>query len=81
MVYSFERSTVELFRGDFERGTLAGLLKSAGMGDVIAKSAWYNISTSQLGSIAIFSFGAWLLARQFRQFQASGATPQAAVAA
>ncbi len=69
MVYSFERSTVELFRGDFERGTLAGLLKSAGI-DAIAPTAWYNISTSQLGSMAIFAFGAWLLARQFRQFKA-----------
>lgn len=64
MVYAIERSTVELFRGDGERGTIHGWL------DFIPREAWWNISTSQFGSICIFSLGAWLLWTQYRKYAA-----------
>jgi phosphatidylglycerol---prolipoprotein diacylglyceryl transferase len=62
MVYAIERSTVELFRGDGERGTIHGWV------DAIPREAWWNISTSQFGSICIFSLGAWLLYTQYRKY-------------
>jgi phosphatidylglycerol:prolipoprotein diacylglycerol transferase len=70
MVYSIERSTVELFRGDLERGTIHGTLKDFGMEGLVPQDAFYNLSTSQLGSLAIFAAGAFILYRQFRVFQA-----------
>lgn len=64
MCYALLRSTVELFRGDLERGTLHGLIPS------VPTTAWYNISTSQFISMVMFSFGAWLLAKNFRDLRA-----------
>lgn len=55
MAYAILRSTVELFRGDAERGTLHGLVEA------VPLEAWYNISTSQFISLALFGFGAALL--------------------
>ncbi len=67
MAYAILRSTVELFRGDLERGTLAGLLRSLGMGNSISPEAWYNLSTSQFISICMFALGATLLYRRGRE--------------
>lgn len=64
MVYAIERSTVEVFRGDGERGTIHGWV------DAIPREAWWNISTSQFGSLCIFSLGAWLLVTQYRKYAA-----------
>ncbi|MGZ6070844.1 MAG: prolipoprotein diacylglyceryl transferase [Myxococcaceae bacterium] len=55
--YSIIRTTVELYRGDFERGTLHKLV------DQIPLDAWWNISTSQLISLVMFVFGVALLVR------------------
>lgn len=64
MCYAVLRTSVELFRGDLERGTIHGLIPS------IPTGAWYNISTSQFISLAMFSFGAYLLAKNFRDLKA-----------
>lgn len=64
MAYAVLRSSVELFRGDLERGTIHGLIPS------IPTGAWYNISTSQFISIAMFSFGAYLLVKNLRDLKA-----------
>ncbi len=64
MVYAIERTTVELFRGDGERGTIHGWF------EFIPREAWWNISTSQFGSLVIFSLGAWLLVTQYRKYAA-----------
>lgn len=64
MCYAVLRSSVELFRGDLERGTLHGLVKS------IPTDAWYNISISQFISMAMFSLGAWLLVKNFKAIKA-----------
>ncbi|MGV3623561.1 MAG: prolipoprotein diacylglyceryl transferase [Archangium sp.] len=64
MCYAVLRTSVELFRGDLERGTIHGLIPS------IPSGAWYNISTSQFISIAMFSFGAYLLVKNFRDLKA-----------
>jgi phosphatidylglycerol---prolipoprotein diacylglyceryl transferase len=64
MGYAMLRSTVELFRGDLERGTLSGLLSSLGVTDRIPKEAWYNLSISQFISICMFSLGATVLIRK-----------------
>lgn len=77
MVYAVERATVETFRGDAERGTLRGLLKDSLKID-IDPSAWFNISTSQLGSMLIFAAGAALLWRQLSVWR-QGQAPQATV--
>lgn len=61
MCYAVLRTSVETFRGDLERGTLHGLISS------IPIDAWYNISTSQFISMAMFSFGAFLLVKNLRQ--------------
>jgi phosphatidylglycerol:prolipoprotein diacylglycerol transferase len=55
--YSIIRTTVELFRGDFERGTLHKLI------DAVPLDAWWNISTSQFISLVMFSLGVTLLVR------------------
>lgn len=84
MSYAVLRSTVELFRGDVERGTLNGLLNSLGMATLAEKvplEAWYNISTSQFISLCMFTLGATILVRKGRQVLASGGgglTPAAA---
>lgn len=67
MAYAILRSTVELFRGDLERGTLAGLLGELGMGGRISPEAWYNLSTSQFISICMFGLGATILYRRGRE--------------
>lgn len=56
MLYSILRTTVETFRGDEIRGRIFGSFPS------IPRTAWYNISTSQFISIAIFGTGValWL---------------------
>lgn len=80
MAYAILRSSVELFRGDLERGTLHGLLRYLGsdsLAESIPQTAWYNISTSQFGSMAIFALGAAILYRNFHRLTApvSLATP------
>jgi len=57
MAYALLRSTVELFRGDLERGTLHGLIES------VRAEAWYNISTSQFISVCMFGLGMFILYR------------------
>jgi phosphatidylglycerol---prolipoprotein diacylglyceryl transferase len=64
--YAMLRTTVELFRGDVERGTLHGLLNYLGMTGLAEKvplEAWYNMSTSQFISLCMFSLGTWVLVR------------------
>ena len=81
MGYAVLRSTVELFRGDLERGTLHGLLGELGLNGLAAKistEAWYNISISQFISMCMFALGVWLLTRGRR---ARAAAPQVAAAA
>ncbi|HZI16290.1 MAG TPA: prolipoprotein diacylglyceryl transferase family protein [Myxococcus sp.] len=86
MAYAVLRSTVELFRGDVERGTLHGLLQSLGaqgLADAVPLEAWYNVSTSQFISLCMFSFGAVLLAQKGRRREGEaagglGPTPSAA---
>ena len=55
--YAIIRTTVELFRGDFERGTLHKLI------DQVPLDAWWNISTSQFISLVMFALGVTLLVR------------------
>jgi phosphatidylglycerol:prolipoprotein diacylglycerol transferase len=64
MCYAVLRTSVELFRGDLERGTIHGLIPS------IPTGAWYNISTSQFISLAMFSFGAYLLVKNLKAVNA-----------
>lgn len=79
MCYAVLRTTVELFRGDTERGTLHGLLESMGasrLADSVPLEAWFNISTSQFISLCMFTFGATLLYRRIRQAsEAAGVGP------
>jgi len=71
--YAIIRTTVELFRGDFERGTLHKLI------DQVPLDAWWNISTSQFISLVMFALGVTLLVRRSsatRELQSpSGAQP------
>lgn len=67
MCYAVLRTSVELFRGDLERGTIHGLIPS------IPTGAWYNLSTSQGISLAMFSFGAYLLVKNLREVKAQPA--------
>lgn len=64
MCYAVLRTSVELFRGDLERGTIHGLIES------VPFDAWYNISTSQFISLCMFSLGAWTLVKNFRRLGA-----------
>lgn len=67
MAYAVLRSTVELFRGDVERGTLNGLLTSLELHRVaklVPLEAWYNISISQFISLCMFTLGATILYRK-----------------
>jgi len=69
MAYAVLRSTVELFRGDVERGTLHGLLEwmgASGFATKVPLEAWYNISTSQFISLGMFALGATVLYRKSR---------------
>lgn len=75
MCYAVLRSSVELFRGDDERGTIHGIISS------IPRDAWYNLSTSQLISIAMFSFGTWLLVKNLREVKARPQVDLAALTA
>jgi phosphatidylglycerol:prolipoprotein diacylglycerol transferase len=64
MGYSIIRSTVELWRGDSERGTLHGKLVElgfSGLAQSLNPQAWYNISTGQTVSILLFGLGAYLV--------------------
>ena len=71
--YAIIRTTVELFRGDFERGTLHQLI------DQVPLDAWWNISTSQFISLVMFALGVTLLVRRSATSRevpsASGAQP------
>lgn len=83
MAYAVLRSTVELFRGDTERGTLHGLLtaEAPSLAHWVPLEAWYNISTSQFISLCMFTFGATLLYQRSRRLSRApdvGATPSAA---
>ncbi|MBM7112044.1 prolipoprotein diacylglyceryl transferase [Archangium primigenium] len=79
MCYAVLRTSVELFRGDTERGTLHGLLRSlgaSGLAEAVPLEAWFNISTSQFISLCMFTFGATLLYRRIRQAgEAAGMSP------
>lgn len=69
IAYAILRTSVELFRGDVERGTLHGLLNYLGATGLAAKvplEAWYNVSTSQFISICMFALGATVLYRGFK---------------
>lgn len=83
MAYAVLRTSVELFRGDLERGTLHGLLESLGahgLAGAVPLEAWYNVSTSQFISLCMFTFGAVLLGRHrpAGEGAALGPTPSAA---
>ncbi len=56
--YAVIRTTVELFRGDFERGTLHKLIEQ------VPLDAWWNVSISQLISLVMFALGVTLLLRR-----------------
>jgi len=69
MLYAILRTTVELFRGDIERGTLNGLLHDLNLTALAQKvplEAWYNISISQFISLCMFTLGALILYRRGR---------------
>ena len=73
MCYAVLRGSVELFRGDIERGTLNGLLNDiglAGLAQSVPLEAWYNLSTSQFISICMFSLGATVLVTRARALRA-----------
>ncbi|HEY8208695.1 MAG TPA: prolipoprotein diacylglyceryl transferase family protein, partial [Myxococcaceae bacterium] len=83
MAYGVLRYSVELFRGDAERGTLHGLLGSLhldSLASTVSQDAWYNVSTSQFISICLFSLGAVVLYRFGRTAAAPGAGVAAAAA-
>ncbi|MFZ5468641.1 MAG: prolipoprotein diacylglyceryl transferase [Myxococcota bacterium] len=70
MCYAVLRSSVELFRGDVERGTLHGLLNYLGATSLAQKvplEAWYNISTSQFISMCMFALGATIVVRKAKE--------------
>lgn len=75
MCYAVLRSTVELFRGDLERGTIHGLIPS------IPTGVWYNISISQFISVVMFSLGTYLLATNLRAVKARPAIDVGALTA
>lgn len=84
MSYAVLRTSVELFRGDLERGTFHGLLESFGfnaLAQAVPLEAWYNISTSQFISLCMFTFGAVLIWRQSRQLPGVSTAPGLASAA
>ncbi len=73
MGYALLRSSVELFRGDVERGTLNGLLNYMGLKSLAAGvplEAWYNVSVSQFISFCLFSLGVTILVTKGRALRA-----------
>jgi len=81
--YAILRTSVELFRGDAERGTLKGLFADLGMtglSEKLAFNAWYNISTAQFINLGIFALGAWLLISGIRKLKAQPTLDVAALA-
>lgn len=73
MGYALLRSSVELFRGDVERGTLNGLLNYLGLNSLatsVPLEAWYNISVSQFISMCLFSLGVSILVTKGRALRA-----------
>ncbi len=80
MCYAMLRTTVELFRGDVERGTLNGLLNYLGAYSLAQKvplEAWFNVSVSQFISLCLFSLGATVLVRKGRVVWAASAVEAA----
>lgn len=80
MAYAVLRTSVELFRGDVERGTLHGLLSSLGLEGVasaVPLEAWYNISTSQFISLCLFGLGVALLWTRWNSVPAPSLQPPA----
>jgi phosphatidylglycerol---prolipoprotein diacylglyceryl transferase len=72
MAYGVLRTTVELFRGDLERGTLHGKLEEWGfqsLANHVPVDALYNVSTSQFISLLLFAAGAALMVRGRRGLQ------------
>jgi phosphatidylglycerol---prolipoprotein diacylglyceryl transferase len=81
--YAIIRTTVELFRGDVERGTLNGLLRTLGaegLAALVPLEAWWNIPTSQFISVVMFGLGVVLLVRRSAQVQPLPAPPGAQLA-
>jgi len=81
--YSIIRTTVELFRGDAERGSLNTLLRALGaeaLAALVPAEAWWNISTSQFISVLMFALGVVLLVRRSAQVQPLPAPPDAQLA-
>lgn len=84
MLYAVLRTTVELFRGDLERGTLHGLLETLAAQALAARvplEAWYNVSTSQFISLLMFAAGATLMVRGRRGVEPLPPLPAAPVPA
>ena len=74
MAYAVLRSSVEVFRGDVERGTLHGLLAALGLDGAartVPLEAWYNVSTSQFISLCMFALGGAILYHRLRALTAS----------
>ena len=67
--YAFLRSSVEMFRGDVERGTLHGFMVTylPNLASAVPVGAWYNLSISQFISLVMLSLGSWLLAKNLRE--------------
>lgn len=82
MGYAVLRSTVELFRGDLERGTLHGLLESSlgwtRLAAHVPAEAWYNLSTSEFISMGMFVTGLVMILRNVRR--AGAVSPAAPLA-
>lgn len=83
MAYAVLRTTVELFRGDVERGTLHGLLNYLGaerLAEAVPLEAWFNMSVSQFISLCMFSFGVILFYQRGhgRSVASVGAAPRPA---
>ena len=61
MLYAPLRATVELLRGDEERGRLFNFMGS------VARHAWWNLSTSEAISVGIFCAGLAIYVTQSRR--------------
>jgi phosphatidylglycerol---prolipoprotein diacylglyceryl transferase len=75
MGYAVLRTSVELFRGDAERGTLRGLFLDQGwaaLAGAVPPGAWYNISTGQFISLCMFTLGAVILVKKGREVLSVG---------
>lgn len=67
--YAFLRSTVELYRGDAERGTLHGFFAANGFtafATLFPDDAWYNLSVGQFFSLVLGGAALWYLVRKFK---------------